>query len=96
MFPIYSERQFSQSRPETEHEYFMRMARNLRDQRSRERRAARHRPVHRPPAPQALRPGLTRLAPGRAGRRPAHIRSKLRNRSQSVTAASNERCSVRA
>jgi hypothetical protein len=38
MFPIYSERQFSQSRPETEQEYFMRMARNLRDQRRRERR----------------------------------------------------------
>ena len=30
MFPIYSERQFSRSRPETEHEYFMRAARNLR------------------------------------------------------------------
>ena len=39
MFPIYSERQFSQSHPETEHEYFMRMARNLRDQRRRDRRA---------------------------------------------------------
>jgi hypothetical protein len=39
MFPIYSERQFSQSHPETEHEYFMRMARNLRDERRRERRA---------------------------------------------------------
>jgi hypothetical protein len=38
MFPIYSERQFSRSRPETEHEYFMRTARNLRDQRRRERR----------------------------------------------------------
>ena len=38
MFPIYSDRQFSQSRPETEHEYFMRMARNMRDQRRRERR----------------------------------------------------------
>jgi len=38
MFPIYSERQFSRSRPETEHEYFMRAARNLRDQRRRERR----------------------------------------------------------
>jgi hypothetical protein len=39
MFPIYSERQFSQSHPETEHEYFMRLARNMRDQRSRDRRA---------------------------------------------------------
>jgi hypothetical protein len=39
MFAIYSERQFSQSHPESEHEYFMRMARNLRDQRRRERRA---------------------------------------------------------
>jgi hypothetical protein len=38
MFPIYSERQTSRSRPETEHEYFMRTARNLRDQRRRERR----------------------------------------------------------
>ena len=38
MFQIYSERQFSQSHPETEQEYFMRMARNLRDQRRRERR----------------------------------------------------------
>ena len=38
MFPIYSERQFSQSHPETEHEYFMRVARNMRDQRRRERR----------------------------------------------------------
>jgi hypothetical protein len=38
MFQIYSERQFSQSRPETEQEYFLRMARNLRDQRRRERR----------------------------------------------------------
>jgi hypothetical protein len=38
MFPIYSERQISHSRPESEQEYFMRMARNLRDQRSRERR----------------------------------------------------------
>jgi len=38
MFPIYSERQFAQSRPESEQEYFMRMARNLRDQRRRERR----------------------------------------------------------
>ena len=39
MFPIYSERQFSQSHPETEHEYFMRLARNMRDQRNRDRRA---------------------------------------------------------
>jgi hypothetical protein len=39
MFPIYSERQFSQSHPETEHEYFMRIARNMRDQRARDRRA---------------------------------------------------------
>ncbi len=39
MFAIYSERQFAQPHPETEHEYFMRMARNLRDQRRRERRA---------------------------------------------------------
>ena len=38
MFPIYSERQTSSSRPETEHEFFMRTARNLRDQRRRERR----------------------------------------------------------
>jgi hypothetical protein len=38
MFPIYSEHQVSRSRPESEQEYFMRMARNLRDQRSRERR----------------------------------------------------------
>jgi hypothetical protein len=38
MFPIYSERQTSHSRPESEHEYFMRTARNLRDQRRRERR----------------------------------------------------------
>ncbi len=38
MFPIYSERQLSRSRPETEHEYFMRAARNMRDQRRRERR----------------------------------------------------------
>ena len=47
MFPIYSERQFSQSHPETEHEYFMRVARNMRDQRRRDRRAARHRPASR-------------------------------------------------
>jgi hypothetical protein len=39
MFQIYSERQFAESHPETEQEYFMRMARNLRDQRRRERRA---------------------------------------------------------
>jgi hypothetical protein len=38
MFPIYSETHTSRSRPETEHEYFMRAARNLRDQRRRERR----------------------------------------------------------
>jgi hypothetical protein len=38
MFPIYSERQTSRSRPESEHEYFLRTARNLRDQRRRERR----------------------------------------------------------
>jgi hypothetical protein len=38
MFPIYSERHVSRSRPESEHEYFMRTARNLRDQRRRERR----------------------------------------------------------
>jgi hypothetical protein len=38
MFPIYSENQTSRFRPETEHEYFMRAARNLRDQRRRERR----------------------------------------------------------
>jgi hypothetical protein len=38
MFPIYSESQTSHSRPESEHEYFMRAARNLRDQRRRERR----------------------------------------------------------
>lgn len=38
MFQIYSERQFAQSHPESEQEYFMRMARNLRDQRRRERR----------------------------------------------------------
>ena len=38
MFRIYSERQFSQSHPETEHEYFMRVARGMRDQRRRERR----------------------------------------------------------
>jgi hypothetical protein len=38
MFAVYSERQFSQSHPETEHEYFMRMARGMRDQRRRERR----------------------------------------------------------
>jgi hypothetical protein len=38
MFPIYSERHVSRSRPESEHEYFMRAARNLRDQRRRERR----------------------------------------------------------
>ncbi|HEY3766925.1 MAG TPA: hypothetical protein VGL44_17305 [Gaiellales bacterium] len=38
MFPIYSERQFSQSRPETEQEYFMREARSIHDQRRRERR----------------------------------------------------------
>jgi hypothetical protein len=55
MFQIYSERQFSQSRPETEMEYFMRMARNMRDQRRRERRQrvigrfTGHRP-HRKPA----------------------------------------------
>jgi hypothetical protein len=39
MFPIYSEQRLtSRSRPESEHEYFMRTARNLRDQRRRERR----------------------------------------------------------
>ena len=38
MFQIYSERQFSQSHPETEHEYFMRVARGMRDERRRERR----------------------------------------------------------
>jgi hypothetical protein len=41
MFPIYSERQTSRSRPESEHEYFMRAARNLRDQRRREKSASR-------------------------------------------------------
>jgi hypothetical protein len=40
MFPIYSERRFSESRPETEHEYFMRLARGMRDERRRERRRA--------------------------------------------------------
>ena len=35
---IHSERQFAQSRPETEHDYFMRLARNMRDERRRERR----------------------------------------------------------
>jgi hypothetical protein len=35
---IHSERQFAQSRPETEHEYFTRIARNMRDERRRERR----------------------------------------------------------
>jgi hypothetical protein len=35
---IHSERRFAQSHPETEHDYFMRMARNMRDQRRRERR----------------------------------------------------------
>ena len=39
MLQIYSERQFAQSYPETEEQYFMRMARNLRDQRRRERRS---------------------------------------------------------
>jgi hypothetical protein len=38
MFQIYSERQFAQSHPESEQEYFMRMARNMRDQQRRERR----------------------------------------------------------
>jgi hypothetical protein len=35
---IQTERQFSQSHPETEHEYFMRLARNIRDERRRDRR----------------------------------------------------------
>jgi hypothetical protein len=38
MFQIYSERQFSESHPETEHEYFMRIARGMRDDRRRDRR----------------------------------------------------------
>ena len=40
MFPIYSERPFSESRPESEQEYFMRLARGMRDERRRERRRA--------------------------------------------------------
>ena len=35
---IQTERQLSRSRPETEHDYFMRLARNIRDERRRERR----------------------------------------------------------
>jgi hypothetical protein len=43
LMKIHSERQFSQSqftqsRPETEHDYFMRIARNMRDERRRDRR----------------------------------------------------------
>jgi hypothetical protein len=33
-----TERKFAQSHPETEHDYFMRMARNMRDERRRDRR----------------------------------------------------------
>ncbi len=35
---IQTERQLSQSRPESEHDYFMRLARNIRDERRRDRR----------------------------------------------------------
>jgi hypothetical protein len=35
---IQTEGQLSRSRPETEHDYFMRLARNIRDERRRERR----------------------------------------------------------
>jgi hypothetical protein len=35
---IHTERRFSTSYPETEHDYFMRLARQMRDQRRRERR----------------------------------------------------------
>jgi hypothetical protein len=38
LMSIHSERQFSRSRPETEHDYFMRLARNMRDERRQERR----------------------------------------------------------
>jgi hypothetical protein len=35
---IQTERQLSHSRPESEHDYFMRLARNIRDERRRDRR----------------------------------------------------------